>query len=68
MSLCIEFIKIFFDSELGTFVLDTDNPHHFISISALGTFNLRIYKNYTFPYLLSYSSHDTISFNQWLGQ
>ena len=50
-------------TELGTFVLDTHNPDRMISISTVGTFNLRFNKNFTFPYLHFFEA----PFNPWLG-
>ncbi len=43
---------------LGTFLLDTHNPNHLISIPIVGTYNLRIYKkNFTSQYLTGYDYH-----------
>ena len=56
------------DPELGTFVLDTDNPNRTISIFIVGTFKLRI-KNIFFLHLhFSYSSSHQSSLQLLSGQ
>ena len=56
------------DPELGTFVLDTDNPNRTISISTGGTFKLRTKNMFFCVFILVIPSVIKALFNPCLGK
>ena len=56
------------DPELGTFVLDTDNPNRTISIFIVGTFKLRIKNILFYIFILVIPPVIKALFNSCLGK